>query len=624
MSPTLQQVHGHTRVLPPRPIRGKQHHLLTIWLDDPPPMRWSEPVYARWHQYIGKVATERQRLYGSTPFMNSLVRRGLLYGRVYTAPVCSPGRASLLTGEHPYDHGLGSVVNSQNLGNPMAGGMRQFRDAGFDSGTLIVDALATAPQRPVCGFVGKMHTSLDAIDFGDGLEFSIMDRASESSNGRMGDWDYRCVIINNHNTRPVPSVGHPGPQPAGVNNTGNPGQGSYYFFRTRLGRQEYNVGGIPAPSVAQGRQNNSNGTYSDLWWGDRVVDFWRGLPRGERGYCHLSVNTTHAPFDYPPESLTRTPGYYREGTIFRRCLAKIEALDSALCRMYGRIPKQIRDNLVIVLGSDNGIDTPWLRSALGLGSGAENTPLNMGPHMVIANQGRTKSSIYRYGIGGQLFAFGPGVAAGKVFRGMVNAPVDINATVQDYFGVPSIAGSGISLRPTWDGTRTMTGWTRQSSWNAYWSPMGSPDPADHAVLAPAAQWLTATGYVVGNIRFNTNSDGERLNYRCITNHTSGSTTEPGVGAVWTTAWVKVGERALVFHRVVQTADATGEPLGVYKLIRHLYPSGADLEDWDQLYHTHDIDGQPVDPNEQTNVVATRPDTYELLVDEMEAEQGGFA
>ena len=45
-------------------------------------------------------------------------------------------------------------------------------------------------------------------------------------------------------------------------------------------------------------------------------------------------------------------------------------------------------------------------------------------------------------------------------------------------------------------------------------------------------WLTATGYFVNEVVMHNS-----VQYRCISNHTSGATTEPGVGASWATVWV---------------------------------------------------------------------------------------
>lgn len=49
--------------------------------------------------------------------------------------------------------------------------------------------------------------------------------------------------------------------------------------------------------------------------------------------------------------------------------------------------------------------------------------------------------------------------------------------------------------------------------------------------AIGGSWVTATAYIVGDIRHNNS-----VSYLCTSAHTSGGTTEPGVGGSWTTVW----------------------------------------------------------------------------------------
>jgi hypothetical protein len=61
---------------------------------------------------------------------------------------------------------------------------------------------------------------------------------------------------------------------------------------------------------------------------------------------------------------------------------------------------------------------------------------------------------------------------------------------------------------------------------------------DSELAFPATVWLTATAYVVGN--YVTNGDAR---WRCISDHTSGASTEPGVGASFATVWAPVNYRS---------------------------------------------------------------------------------
>lgn len=62
---------------------------------------------------------------------------------------------------------------------------------------------------------------------------------------------------------------------------------------------------------------------------------------------------------------------------------------------------------------------------------------------------------------------------------------------------------------------------------------------EQGLSSEPSAWVTSTSYSVGNRVKNSNAswfNNESLWYRCIAAHTSGSTTEPGVGASWRTNW----------------------------------------------------------------------------------------
>jgi hypothetical protein len=57
--------------------------------------------------------------------------------------------------------------------------------------------------------------------------------------------------------------------------------------------------------------------------------------------------------------------------------------------------------------------------------------------------------------------------------------------------------------------------------------------------AVATAWATSTAYVVGDVVSNTDADfydSTPVNFRCISDHTSGASTEPGAGADWWDEW----------------------------------------------------------------------------------------
>ena len=90
------------------------------------------------------ICTDQQRYdalgpYGNghirTPHIDRLAGEGVLFEQCYVQnPVCSPSRASLLTGQYPHAHGLWSNGVSLPADKPLF--TRALADAGYDSGMI--------------------------------------------------------------------------------------------------------------------------------------------------------------------------------------------------------------------------------------------------------------------------------------------------------------------------------------------------------------------------------------------------------------------------------------------------------------------------------------------------------
>ncbi|MEQ1698842.1 MAG: arylsulfatase [Ilumatobacteraceae bacterium] len=89
----------------------------------------------------------------ATPNLDALAARGLRWGSFHTAPMCSPTRASLMTGLHPHAAGFGLVANT---------------DPGFPGYTMeLADDVQTLPEifranGYATAMVGKWHLSREA------------------------------------------------------------------------------------------------------------------------------------------------------------------------------------------------------------------------------------------------------------------------------------------------------------------------------------------------------------------------------------------------------------------------------------------------------------------------------
>jgi len=86
------------------------------------------------------------------PNLSALAARGIVYEDAYTAsPVCSPARASLLTGLMPSEHGVHDFLAS----NPKFDGHNWLEGI-----PTLATALRAAGYR--CGLVGKWHLAMDS------------------------------------------------------------------------------------------------------------------------------------------------------------------------------------------------------------------------------------------------------------------------------------------------------------------------------------------------------------------------------------------------------------------------------------------------------------------------------
>lgn len=88
----------------------------------------------------------------NTPVLQELAGQGLLYNRFHTTAICSPTRASLLTGRNPHAVGNGAVMNSSDDRPGYAG----FRDR--DTATI---AMLLQENGYATGAFGKWHQTPD-------------------------------------------------------------------------------------------------------------------------------------------------------------------------------------------------------------------------------------------------------------------------------------------------------------------------------------------------------------------------------------------------------------------------------------------------------------------------------
>ncbi|WP_127519766.1 sulfatase-like hydrolase/transferase [Mesorhizobium sp. Z1-4] len=195
-----------------------------------------------------------------TPNLDKLARQGVLFDRAYCqSPICTPSRASFLSGKYPIAHG---VHKNGNAGFPNHTTLvpKLFRDAGYRT-----------------GLIGKLHLS----------------RAEGVVEERPIDDGYDEFYWSHH---PDPDW---------------PEKHDYHDWLKDKG---IDAAAIYDPSRAYGAGVDSN-LHQTRWAGDRAKSFIR-RHKGKPWFLSMNLFDPHPPFDPPLEYLKKFDRNKMPGPIF--------------------------------------------------------------------------------------------------------------------------------------------------------------------------------------------------------------------------------------------------------------------------------------------------------------------
>lgn len=344
----------------------------------------------------------------TTPTLDNLCQSGKRFDNFWAQPVCSPTRATLLTGQYGFRTGVGSPASGADLQFPVpepevdveeisgnagrAGNRRQGRGAGNRN---------EPTSRP------SVHS--DAY----GLPAALTaDTRLGYQTAALGKWH----LANNENG------GLQHPHRIGFDHYAGP----------------FNEGGVESffawSKVVNGEITAGQTGYVTTDTVDDAIEWLDGRDPGKPWLVWVAFNAAHSPWGPPPAKLLspETAAAMENAddhTLFR---AMIEAMDTEIGRLLSEIPDDELDNTYVVFIGDNGspgrmASAPYLR-------------------------GRVKSSLYQGGVNVPFIVTGPNIDPGTATPALANS-VDVFATVLDLAGtredekLRNIVVDGVSLAP---------------------------------------------------------------------------------------------------------------------------------------------------------------------------------
>ncbi len=320
----------------------------------------------------------------TTAAIDEIARQGVVFKNFWSQPVCSPTRATIMTGRYGFRTGVGRPIA------PAADG--------GGSGPLPPPP-AKPPGAPY--ETPGMGRRVD-IPLSRGLrpsEFMLpmaLDAGTQDA--------YRTAAIGKWHLADAHNGWLEHPKYAGIDFYAAVmhGEDSYFAWRK-------NLNGEVVPMTRYGAPDRAEAAVR--WIEDQGEEPW---------FMWLSFILPHTPLHLPPQELLQSdysdlsPSADTRGNPIRYFHAMIEAMDTAIGRVLDAMEPEVRANTYVIFIGDNGTTG---------GSIAE--PFE---------PGRAKGTVYQGGVSVPLIVSGPGVAEGVFSDALVNS-VDLFATILEMAGV---------------------------------------------------------------------------------------------------------------------------------------------------------------------------------------------
>ncbi len=322
-----------------------------------------------------------------TAALDDLAANGVRYTNAWSQAICSPTRATIMTGRYGFRTGIGWPV----------------------SGVGEEPALPPRPPRPLrASFEGPaMGSGMGRTGSHDvptpGLnldEFTLP--TALKSDPELG---YTTVAIGKWHLADVENGWERHPNRAGFDHFSGliPGITASYFAWNKV------VNGEFYPGVGYTPEDKAN---------DAIE--WIDAQGEQPWFMWLAFNLPHTPLHLPPDGNWQNDysALDRDGIADEDSKAyfnsMIEAMDSQIGRILNSMAPEVRDNTYVIFIGDNGTIGRWISP----------------PY----HSDRAKSTIYEGGINVPLIVSGPGAVAGGVSETLVNSS-DLFFTILEMSGL---------------------------------------------------------------------------------------------------------------------------------------------------------------------------------------------
>jgi arylsulfatase A-like enzyme len=358
-----------------------------------------------------------------TPHISELCANGMRFDNFWSQPVCSPTRATILTGQFGFRNGVGTPANGPSIDYPIpelpAGSAEEARDPDLPPG-------AGGP-----GMGGGMGGGMGANSVPEEDRDDPLNQRPSISKDAYGlpaalgadeSLDYQSVALGKWHLASETNGGLEHPMIVGFDNyigNFNGGAVESYFAWSK---------------VVDGEITDGQTGYATTETVNDALSWLAESDADKPWLMWVAFNAPHSPYAPPPaELLSEETAAALEGAEGHQVFtAMIEAMDTEIGRLLSEIPEEELANTYVIFLGDNG------------SPGAMATPPFPGD--------RAKGQVYQGGVNVPLVITGPGVESGVSTDALANS-VDLFATLLDLAGtaddarLDEVVIDGVSLAP---------------------------------------------------------------------------------------------------------------------------------------------------------------------------------